>query len=680
MKVSVFRLFVLAVLLTGVCKVSAYKKTSIDINVSGRNRNMVVFTPNTLPENSPLMIVTHGMNQDPEYQLNADKMYELIDTAKFVIAYLRGIDKSWDMNDGGKDKDFVLKTIDEMASRYEIDTNRVYWSGFSMGSMFMYAVMGSMTDKIAAFAPCSGMMGDPSGSIRKKINLIHCHAYGDDVVVYTQFNIRNNVTKIANNLKYTNYTKRTNYRTKNGTSWFTGDREMWKNEEGNEIVLYSFNVDFHNPIAENSYEIWNFCKRYTLDPGAPKAKFTAPAATSRCTSVDTIPVSVSASDEDGYITSIKLYVDGTIKGTATFDGPSEDGNYILDYTWVRPTAKEHTLKAVITDNDKKTKTISRTVTVEKPVPLRLVEASLEDQSFDIPVSFRRFAYTFDWKIDLEKVVGKLIGGGQTIVLDVLTHDEAVEGANMQKDLVLTVPDDSVITEGSYRLTLTSIYDERGVRADALTFKYTFGIEEVDPDNPNPKTPAQIYKGGFLKAYRDARSVYDQTSDEKYAAAEFLRETVKALLDQYDGFTSTSPTLYSEATDTLTGATTPLISFKDKLDEYYSVMDVANGLLNQYADDEVISQDYLYDKLRKAVDLYSKEKYRKTEAKMDEAIKGVQSYIDRFNKMIATSIEHLSPSMSESSNVIYDLSGHRIDGNNAVKSGIYIINGKKKLIR
>ncbi len=671
---SRLRFLILAVLLAGVCRVSAYKKTSIDINVDGRNRNIVVFTPNTLPENSPLMIVTHGMNQDPEYQSNADKMYELIDTAKFVVAYLRGIDKSWDMNDGGKDKNFVLKTIDEMASRYTIDTDRVYWSGFSMGSMFMYAVMGSMTDKIAAFAPCSGMMGDPSGSIRKKINLIHCHAYGDDVVVYDQFNIRNNVTRIASNLKYTNYTKRTNYRTKNGTSWFTGDREMWKNDEGNEIVLYSFNVDFHNPIAENSYEIWNFCKRYTLDPGAPKAQFITPATNIRYTSVDTIPVSISASDGDGYITSIKLYVDGAIKSTATFDSPTEDGNYTINYTWARPSAKEHTLKAVVTDNDKKTKTISRTITIEKPVPLRLVGTNLEDQSFDVPVTFRHFEYTFDWRIDLTKVVGKLIGGERTVILEVDSLSLTEDDRHMSRTLPLTVPEDSVITEGSYRLTLNSIYDERGVRADALTFKYTFGIEEVDPDNPNPKTPAQIYKGGFLKAYSAASNAYDQTSGEKYATADGLRETVKALLDLYDGFVSTSPTLYSEATDTLIGATTPLLSFKEKLDEYYSVLDVANGLLEQYADHEVVSQDYLYDKLRKAVDLYSKDKYRKTEAKMNEAIKGVHSYIDRFNKMITTSIE-VNSYQSTVNNETLNLAGQKVG---ADYKGIVIMNGKKIL--
>ena len=61
-----FFTFVLAILT--VTQASAYQKESINITVNGKQRNMVVFTPDVLPAKSPLFIVTHGMNQDPEYQ------------------------------------------------------------------------------------------------------------------------------------------------------------------------------------------------------------------------------------------------------------------------------------------------------------------------------------------------------------------------------------------------------------------------------------------------------------------------------------------------------------------------------------------------------------------------------------------------------------------------------------
>lgn len=104
---------------------SAYKQESINITVNGQQRNMVVFTPNTLP-------------------------------AKFVVTYLRSDGNTWDIG-GVKDQNFVIKTIDEMASRYDIDKDRVYWSGFSMGSMLIHHCIANMQDKIAAFAPTSGI-------------------------------------------------------------------------------------------------------------------------------------------------------------------------------------------------------------------------------------------------------------------------------------------------------------------------------------------------------------------------------------------------------------------------------------------------------------------------------------------------------------------------------------------
>ena len=115
-----FFAFNLSILLLFALQVSAYKQESININVNGQQRNMVVFTPDVLPAKSPLFIVTHGMNQSPEYQYDSDKMYLLIDTEKFVVAYLRSDGSTWDTG-GTKDQNFVIKTIDEMATRYDIE-------------------------------------------------------------------------------------------------------------------------------------------------------------------------------------------------------------------------------------------------------------------------------------------------------------------------------------------------------------------------------------------------------------------------------------------------------------------------------------------------------------------------------------------------------------------------------
>lgn len=255
--------FLMLMVACSLFSVQAYKKESIDINVNGQSRNMVVFTPNTTQANMPLMIVTHGMNQNPEYQYDSDKFYNLIDTAKFVAAYLRSDGNTWDIG-GTKDQDFVLKTIDEMASRYGINTNRVYWSGFSMGSMLMYHCMGNVQDKIAAFAPTSGIQfsEQPWNNCKKPVNLIHCHAYGDDVFDYEEYGIHDYVQNMAKMNNFTTYIKLEDY---NPGSWYTGDKEVWTSDEnGSTVVLFSYNNGGHWPMDGNAKEIWNFCKRFSL--------------------------------------------------------------------------------------------------------------------------------------------------------------------------------------------------------------------------------------------------------------------------------------------------------------------------------------------------------------------------------------------------------------------------------
>lgn len=259
-RLSIFLLCALACALS----IHAYKQQKVTIKVNGENREMQVYTPNTVSSNLPLMIVTHGMNQDAGYQASCDHMYELIDKEKFIIAYLQGIDRTWDTN-GTKDRDFVFQTIEELYAKYNINKNRVYWSGFSMGSALIYHCMADAVDKIAAFAPTSGIAfgGKEWQRCSKPVNVIHCHAYGDDVFKYNNWDIRGYVTSLAKDLdKCKDYKKTTNYRTPGGN---TGDKEVWSNgENGATVELFSYNANWHNPSTGNSQEIWNFCKQFSL--------------------------------------------------------------------------------------------------------------------------------------------------------------------------------------------------------------------------------------------------------------------------------------------------------------------------------------------------------------------------------------------------------------------------------
>ena len=331
----------------------AYKKQSINITVNGKQRNMVVFTPNTLPAKSPLFIVTHGMNQDPEYQYGSDKMYEMIDTAKFVITYLRSDGNTWDIG-GTNDQNFVIKTIDEMATRYDIDKERVYWSGFSMGSMLIHHCIAAMQTKIAAFAPTSGIQfsEQPWNNCKKPVNLLECIAYGDDVFGYEQYGIHDYIQNYAKHDKHTSYSKTTGYKPIS-SSWYNGDLEKWTGgPNGGEVWLYSYNNGGHWPMDLNRHLIWNFCKRFSLN--MPTVRITQPAGETTC-------LCMAPQGE-------AKFPDITIKATAKATNAKVarvdfyDGKKFIDSlkaapfeaTVTEPASGKHNLRVTVTDENGKT--------------------------------------------------------------------------------------------------------------------------------------------------------------------------------------------------------------------------------------------------------------------------------------------------------------------------------------
>jgi len=346
-----YQSFISLLLLLLTLPVAAYEQQSINITVNGKQRNMICFTPNELPEKSPLMIVTHGMNQDPEYQMGSDKLYELIDTAKFVVTYLRSNGNTWDTSGTG-DQDFVSKTIDEMYTRFNIDKERVYWSGFSMGSMLIHHCIANMQNKIAAFAPTSGIQfsESPWNNCTKPVNLLECIAYGDETFGYEEYGIHAYIENYAKHDKHTNYSK-TTYQ----PGWYNGDLEKWTGgQNGGEVWLFSYNNGGHWPMTDNRNLIWNFCKRFSLNQ--PRARITVPAGEttnlyigpkSEATFPDImIEATAKAAKKNSSIVKAEIYDGSTLLETLT------EAPYSALLTGSKVGA--HNLRVVVTDNNGKT--------------------------------------------------------------------------------------------------------------------------------------------------------------------------------------------------------------------------------------------------------------------------------------------------------------------------------------
>ncbi len=234
-----------------------YKKMS----VSGREIH--VYAPSDLKENSPLLISCHGMDQDPNYQQSNTHWEAVADTAGFVVVYPRGGTgmSTWDIQ-SDKDTKWMTEIIDQMYTDYKIDKKRVYLSGFSMGGMFTYHSMSKIADKIAAFAPTSGTNVFGASKAMRPVPIIHPHGTNDDVLQYNQVegfikNYRDQFNCPAQAKEETNYPNAEN----NGATMYT-----WGPcDKGVYIKHLKLPGRGHSPSKADVSDIWNFIKQWDVN-------------------------------------------------------------------------------------------------------------------------------------------------------------------------------------------------------------------------------------------------------------------------------------------------------------------------------------------------------------------------------------------------------------------------------
>jgi len=225
-------------------------------------RDIHVYAPSNLSPNSPLLLSLHGMDQDPNYQQSNTHWETLADSEGFVVVYPRGGTgmSTWDIQ-GTKDTNWVVQIIDQMAKEYNIDKNRVYLSGFSMGGMFTYHAMSKIGDKIAAFAPCSGPNVYGASKAMRPVPIFHVHGTNDDVLNYSQVegflkNYRDQFHCPSQADTKTNYPNSEN---PNATlySWGPCDKGVY-------VKHLKLQGRGHSPSAADIGDIWNFVKEYSL--------------------------------------------------------------------------------------------------------------------------------------------------------------------------------------------------------------------------------------------------------------------------------------------------------------------------------------------------------------------------------------------------------------------------------
>lgn len=262
-----------AMFLLSIHPASAGTTNIVNITVGTSSRNMRIYVPTALPANSPVLISMHGLNQDAAYQQSQAKLEPVADAGKFLVVFPNGVNNSWDIS-GTSDVDFLKAIIDYVATNYSSDRNRVYLSGFSMGGMMTYYAMTKIADRIAAFAPISGyLLGGPNTNSSRPIPIIHTHGTADSVVSYSGVQPCLDAWVKRDGCPTTPVVT-AHYPTSNPNSICT-KYYYGPGLNGVEIVFMSLagkdhfiSIDPANGI-NTSQEIWNFCKKYSLNSAAP---------------------------------------------------------------------------------------------------------------------------------------------------------------------------------------------------------------------------------------------------------------------------------------------------------------------------------------------------------------------------------------------------------------------------
>ena len=243
------------------------------IQVGTATRKMIVYAPAEIEQNRPLVISMHGKGQTMQNQRDQTQFQSVAQANNFVLVFPQSDGENWQLW-GDNDINFILAIIDEMNTRYGIDRNRVYLSGFSMGGMMTYYAATKIADKIAAYAPVGGfLMGGPDTNSSRPIPIIHIHGADDNFVPHSRVQECMDAWIARNGCPTTPVV--TNPYPANVPTAKSVKKYWGPGKEKVEVVFISVAGVGHwysdnNWSADgifSSQEIWNFCNKYSLKDG-----------------------------------------------------------------------------------------------------------------------------------------------------------------------------------------------------------------------------------------------------------------------------------------------------------------------------------------------------------------------------------------------------------------------------
>jgi polyhydroxybutyrate depolymerase len=166
------------------------------LNYDGIDRTYLLHVPPSYDGLSavPLVVVIHPYNgYAPGFEIETG-FSNKADLNYFIAVYPEGLGdpRSWNAGyccgyaamNNIDDVGFISALIDTLTANYNIDSTRIFATGFSNGSMMAYRLAAELSQKIAAIAGAGGQMMLDECNPDRAVPIMHLHSLNDDVVLY----------------------------------------------------------------------------------------------------------------------------------------------------------------------------------------------------------------------------------------------------------------------------------------------------------------------------------------------------------------------------------------------------------------------------------------------------------------------------------------------------------------
>jgi polyhydroxybutyrate depolymerase len=139
------------------------------LTVGELTRTYYLFTPSSYSASRPMPVVLgfHGGGSLPQRLPLVTEFNSIAEQEDFIVAYPTGVDQNW--NDGRESKSlpntddvaFTAAVISDLQITRNIDSQRIYATGYSNGGILTHRLACELSDKIAAFATVAANTATP---------------------------------------------------------------------------------------------------------------------------------------------------------------------------------------------------------------------------------------------------------------------------------------------------------------------------------------------------------------------------------------------------------------------------------------------------------------------------------------------------------------------------------------